>query len=430
MTKTINTIMPSFADDVVSALGAPKRAISPYEAHPIGKRHMSLTRANIRQSERFTVGDDVLEQACKLSLDITVAELSERLEYCHPPYNLTWIDWDETKRQKILVDTINKDPSKGLADIKESEQAKRIGYLISPATTQYNKESTINIPDGFYIEGFLEMETDKTFIWCPPIGTLIKPTGFNKPDWEQIHDEDESLVKDYQKILIDLKLGVPQSNVSEDNAGLFIGQLQAIMNQMGTGWWNNEVSRANKLNTIKDAVKMGGKTVDIPAPTIESITHLGITDVMDKAITSQVGSMAWTVPEDKYKEGWTAEDMADFHNRQALAMDGDLRLIIILLSLLNKQETFYSAPIKSDIRKIQHGKVTPTNEYYVLTLDTSDTHVTTYIDSATGSPKREHSVRGHWRYMKKSGKRVWVKSHRRGDAELGIIIKDYKMTGV
>ncbi len=40
-----------------------------------------------------------------------------------------------------------------------------------------------------------------------------------------------------------------------------------------------------------------------------------------------------------------------------------------------------------------------------------------------GHAKRDHAVRGHWRRYKKSGKLVYVKAHRRGDAELGTVTK-------
>lgn len=40
------------------------------------------------------------------------------------------------------------------------------------------------------------------------------------------------------------------------------------------------------------------------------------------------------------------------------------------------------------------------------------------------SPRRNHEVRGHFRNYK-SGKRVWIPNHKRGDESLGIITKDY-----
>lgn len=43
-------------------------------------------------------------------------------------------------------------------------------------------------------------------------------------------------------------------------------------------------------------------------------------------------------------------------------------------------------------------------------------------------PRRKHDVRGHFRNYK-SGKRVWVRNHSRGDEALGIITKDYVIGG-
>ena len=40
----------------------------------------------------------------------------------------------------------------------------------------------------------------------------------------------------------------------------------------------------------------------------------------------------------------------------------------------------------------------------------------------------EHSVRGHWRFYKKTGVRIWIDEHKRGDAKYGTVHKDYTLT--
>jgi len=40
----------------------------------------------------------------------------------------------------------------------------------------------------------------------------------------------------------------------------------------------------------------------------------------------------------------------------------------------------------------------------------------------------DHIVRGHWRLYKKTGERVWIKEHHRGDEEFGTVHKDYVLT--
>ena len=45
--------------------------------------------------------------------------------------------------------------------------------------------------------------------------------------------------------------------------------------------------------------------------------------------------------------------------------------------------------------------------------------------SDMGTPKREHDVRGHFRYYKRTGMKVYVKPHRRGNEKVGRIYNDY-----
>ena len=45
----------------------------------------------------------------------------------------------------------------------------------------------------------------------------------------------------------------------------------------------------------------------------------------------------------------------------------------------------------------------------------------------THASPRLHNRRGHWRTMKKTGKRVWVRDCKVGDASKGVVFKDYKI---
>tara|TARA_Y100001938_G_C8067456_1_gene421087 strand:- start:76 stop:1308 length:1233 start_codon:yes stop_codon:yes gene_type:complete len=40
----------------------------------------------------------------------------------------------------------------------------------------------------------------------------------------------------------------------------------------------------------------------------------------------------------------------------------------------------------------------------------------------------QHTVRGHWRFYKKTGERVWIGEHSRGDSKYGTVHKDYTLT--
>ena len=87
-------------------------------------------------------------------------------------------------------------------------------------------------------------------------------------------------------------------------------------------------------------------------------------------------------------------------------------------------------------KKGRSPKVTPRDSYYRCKIKLPkpngvETRQLEPRDEAYG--KRLHQVRGHWRvYRDEHGdfvKRTWIREHRRGDAKLGVVQKDYVLTG-
>ena len=87
-------------------------------------------------------------------------------------------------------------------------------------------------------------------------------------------------------------------------------------------------------------------------------------------------------------------------------------------------------------KKGRSPKVTPRDSYYRCKIklpkpDGVETRQLEPRDDAYG--KRLHQVRGHWRvYRDEYGdfvKRTWIREHRRGDPKLGVVLKDYVLTG-
>lgn len=87
-------------------------------------------------------------------------------------------------------------------------------------------------------------------------------------------------------------------------------------------------------------------------------------------------------------------------------------------------------------KKGRSPKVTPRDSYYRCKIKLPkpngvETRQLEPRDEAYG--KRLHQVRGHWRvYRDEHGdfvKRTWIREHRRGDAKLGVVLKDYVLTG-
>jgi hypothetical protein len=74
-------------------------------------------------------------------------------------------------------------------------------------------------------------------------------------------------------------------------------------------------------------------------------------------------------------------------------------------------------------RKIAQGK-TPTYDWHTVTIGL--THQKQDYQGGTHASPRLHDRRGHLRNLR-TGKKVWVKSCKVGNAELGTVFHDYKI---
>lgn len=93
-------------------------------------------------------------------------------------------------------------------------------------------------------------------------------------------------------------------------------------------------------------------------------------------------------------------------------------------------EYYTCPPNPANVKRRRQGKV-PMYEWKTIVIDaTVRKRMTDAVRAAKPrEPQREHGVRGHWAVRKKSGKRYWVRAHKRGDASKGTIFHDYQTTG-
>ncbi len=130
--------------------------------------------------------------------------------------------------------------------------------------------------------------------------------------------------------------------------------------------------------------------------------------------------------EDKIKQQLT-------HTAQAC--DGDLRFLAAVFSLLNYPRFVREVHSPQKIYpQIRWGQRVPRNELRVVEIELPKHGVNIYQQLFTGhgTPKRQHTRRGHWRILKdvhgRIKKRTWVKQCTVGNAELGIIEHEYILT--
>jgi hypothetical protein len=102
-------------------------------------------------------------------------------------------------------------------------------------------------------------------------------------------------------------------------------------------------------------------------------------------------------------------------------------VVALYMMTLNGGDFYMSVPTKEDAtinaKRIRKGKK-PLIEFRLITV-TGKKNELPSAHHSTHAPPRQHWRRGHWRFMKKSGKKVWVEPMLVGDEKNGKIIKDY-----
>lgn len=104
-----------------------------------------------------------------------------------------------------------------------------------------------------------------------------------------------------------------------------------------------------------------------------------------------------------------------------------LAIIAVYMLTIAGGDMYVSAPTPDEIainkKRMNKGKK-PLIEFRLITVDGKKSALPSMPQGTHASP-RLHWRRGHWRTMKKSGKKVWIDPMLVGDEENGKIIKDY-----
>ena len=147
----------------------------------------------------------------------------------------------------------------------------------------------------------------------------------------------------------------------------------------------------------------------------------------------QSKSIDWMVPRTSGDDpDYSAEDHEAITKLSgSLSSAGDARFLICLLHVLNYDWVIKSPRPMTGRGGLRYGKPIKFNSHIVLEIDLPKVNGVSitpddYLEEVRGM-KRLHDVRGHFRRLR-DGRRVWVKSHKRGNKELGTITKDYLLT--
>jgi hypothetical protein len=105
------------------------------------------------------------------------------------------------------------------------------------------------------------------------------------------------------------------------------------------------------------------------------------------------------------------------------------RMVVAIVIRLTQASAGYQAkPQDSFINRKRQAKGKPPMSFDWTLVEIGPVTVKGEGQGGTHASPRLHDRRGHWRTYKATGKRVWVRDCKVGDASKGMVFKDYKVT--
>ena len=387
----------NFADDVIAALNNPKRGFFVSEEAkglPATKSRMSQLYRNARRATRYVLDDNFIDLAQEASMRAGIGDLLDQYKLIARPDDLMWIEWDETKRQKT-VERVSEEIGEK-SNINWTAITPSVGYLFEDAPyTGYEGEAFIGTP--FWILP-RKSERQDCVVVCPH--SIFFAQMAEDP-------EESAFSKGYVRRGIADFLGIPEATISDEML-VRQGKQDAAQITGGLGgWWCLRQQNESAEDAGKGLYQLYRHLRMIQGPGIECYV-----DVNSGKFSSE-----------------TAENLEKAASDMT---NGDIRFLITVFSMLNYDWVIKEKREAQAERKYRYGKFHKGNSHIVLSIDLPKFQGVTVMPRGFGamneSSRRQHSVRGHWRRYRKTGQRVWISPHLRGDPKLGVITKDYVLT--
>ena len=171
-----------------------------------------------------------------------------------------------------------------------------------------------------------------------------------------------------------------------------------------------------------------GMHFDIPVPKKFANNLLPEYEEILQGVSFDAMDWFYVQPQDDIEDGWfLGEWFAPFAQR----------LTMKIIEILNYPfiETKPASLNRNQGSKGKRPNIKPFDSYYRCKIllpkpDGVEIKQPPCRDEAYG--KRLHQVRGHWRIYKDEfgeiKRKTWIREHRRGDAKLGVVLKDYHLT--
>tara|TARA_R100000995_G_C3480406_1_gene123530 strand:- start:876 stop:2189 length:1314 start_codon:yes stop_codon:yes gene_type:complete len=417
---------PTFtlADDAIAALGNPRRSLTGHHFKtPQAKKALRQSQSFIRSARKFVLDDELTRFAAQMATMITPEQtLSMIHNYVRCPYEHCFIEWNEKLRVKTINETVVAHPDHFPGTIKSAVRAlekgglddivDRCGYHI----WDVSEGDPMNCGD---ISTGPQLAATCYFAHGFESGLAVSPTGFCiKLDRPFSFDELRMKTANF------LGRMPTREEVEEHKTSMLHGAICAM-----SQWWvlpnvfgPEEVGVNSENFTRVDQQKVLDELLG-------NKSNVLVSQVLSHVHTIQTNSIHWYTDTSR-GYNWSAHEKITQHGLECI--EGDPRFILTVLALLNHDWVLRGESQRMTGSRRRNGARVRGNAYHVISISLPKNRGIDVVMKNFGdgeSRRRYHEVRGHWMYIKASGKRVWRKSCHRGDPKLGVVTHDYELTG-
>jgi hypothetical protein len=413
----------NLADQTLAALSAPKVGLISYESVPnicpsVARRNSKGERVRLtphsrdrikgaynglRKATRYTVDESMVRHAVSLSMTIDADELLAIIGDAVPPNTPMWIEWDEKVRQEAIGEhylTTNNTVAHSMWSAGLSGTSDYVGYFIEELDYPFigTGEEDHYCFSPVYPLGKEGQAVTRQRIMFDGSAFELSPHPWSDKDHRAFHQDFSFTPSDSGEYEQEYKQHL---NTHAENVRMLLG----------VQWFNEQLQ-------------------SVPEDRYSDWPFIGLTNHIH-AVQSR--SIDWMVPrmsgDDPDYSGEDHEAITKLSG--TIASAGDARFLICLLHVLNYDWVIKSPRPMTGRGGLRYGKPIKFNSHIVLEIDLPKVNGVSitpddYLEEVRGM-KRLHDVRGHFRRLH-DGRRVWVKSHKRGNKELGTITKDYLLT--
>ena len=430
---------PMMASEIVAALSDPPRGIKGYIKGKYAKAMARTVQSDIAASQKFVISNNLIDHIVAMSFSSPEAMIGQ-MKTGIPPFQNMFVEWDDKYLQeaiiKYLAKTYNKNLSSApkvnnddyfnLDDDQYKQHKNRVGYHIHQVNDSW-----------LYETWFKDSETGK-YVGLP------KSISIN-------HNENYTMENHYHQYESEKWL------MPSDLHDIDRDKMRLAVHSIGSNLWGNHYqtvqtygeSHRRLLRSIRKDEKIEKRSTKKSNHFIKRLQTYFKTeesaskffdpyylDMMSRTTTAQGSAMHWLISEDKFKQGWSSDEMAELTKLSMDCFAMDVNILISTLAILNYEHiiTEKKTPDLTKVKHIAFGRRVPANEYSLLEIDLPKPRGKLIYErefTGHGSPKRWHLRRGHWRrYRDAKGnvtRRVWVDQCEAGSKDLGSKINDYNL---